>query len=299
MRKSMKQRYIQTLLLFIMMLVPLVSSTTIFTDSTETCFETTCTNTVLTLIYNGEEKYYTLEDLSDFDSITGTGGRLKVTGTVSGPYEYTGILISTLAQEFPSMSSEYGVIAIADDGYTMSYDQDAINGDVMVYDTDGNEQGIGGVHMILATKEDGNVNYPGSYRVAFINEDEPITDSFLWSKYIVELEFFSESNDHNPPALSIQKPTNAIYIFDKKIISYSQPLIVGEISIEINSYDDSGVTKVLIAIDEVLKQELCCEPYIWTWDESLIGSCSIEAIAYDTAGNVARISKDVMMINPF
>ncbi|MCJ7571057.1 MAG: hypothetical protein MUO82_04175 [Candidatus Thermoplasmatota archaeon] len=55
-------------------------------------------NNGLTLTYKGNHINYTLEDLLTFDSITGNGGRLKSTGDVIPPYEYTGILITTFAQ---------------------------------------------------------------------------------------------------------------------------------------------------------------------------------------------------------
>jgi len=152
-------------------------------------------DTILTLTCGDEHKDYTLDDLLVFDSITGNGGRLKVTGEVIPPWEYTGVLITTLAQEFMDMSSQYSVTAIADDGYTISYTYDEILGEVMVYDLEGNEIGIGGVSMILATKENGETGYDGSLRIAFINQDEPITDSFLWAKYVVELVFSSQAPD--------------------------------------------------------------------------------------------------------
>jgi hypothetical protein len=70
------------------------SYTSVTTDTNELL---THTNDTLTLTYNGEHKYYNLEDLLNFDLLTGNGGRLKVTGTMSGPYEYT--------MMFPRMSS--------------------------------------------------------------------------------------------------------------------------------------------------------------------------------------------------
>ena len=148
-------------------------------------------DTILTLTYRDEHRYYTLDDLLAFDSITGNGGRLKVTGDVIPPWEYTGVIISTLAQEFSDIPSEYCMQAIADDGYIVNYTFDEIQGEVMVYDNDGNEIGIGGVYMILATKENGQTGYDGSLRIAFINQDEPITFSALWAKYVVEIKFTS------------------------------------------------------------------------------------------------------------
>jgi hypothetical protein len=164
-------------------------------------------DTVLTLTYGDEHIDYTLDDLLAFDSITGNGGRLKSNGVVIPPWEYTGVLITTLAQEFPDMSSQYSVVAIADDGYTVSYTYDEILGEVMVYDNEGNEIGEGGVSMIIATMENGETGYDGSLRIAFINQDEPITFSALWAKYVVELVF--SSNPPNTPTINGPTSGNA------------------------------------------------------------------------------------------
>lgn len=62
---------------------------------------------------------------------------------------------------------------------------------MQVYDTGGNKQGIGGVTMILAYEEEGIKNfYGGPLRIAFVDDEEQLTDSALWSKYIIKIEFF-------------------------------------------------------------------------------------------------------------
>jgi len=255
-------------------------------------------NNTLTLTYDGVKKYYTLDDLLEFDSITGNGGRLKVTGDVSGPFCYTGIVIQRLAQEFSSLSSRYSLIAIADDGYVLKYSYDQILGNIMVYDEEGDEIGVGGVSMILATMESGETEYPGSYRIAYINQDEPFTDAALWAKYVIELEFIDESSDTIPPTIHIEKPSNKLYLFDKEIISYSQPFIIGGITIRANAYDESGISRVMFMINEEQKFDGTSPPYQWFWDETAIGKYTIEIIAYDMAGNVAKSTKNVLIINP-
>ncbi|MFH1014119.1 MAG: Ig-like domain-containing protein [Thermoplasmatota archaeon] len=295
----MKIKSLPLSMIVFLMLVPILSATfNVEVPAMEKTVQNTTLNNVLTLTYKGEQKYYTLEDLLAFDSITGNGGRLKVTGDVVPPYEYTGVSILTLAQEFSSMSSKYGLVALADDGYTISYTHDDILGEVMVYDMNGDEIGVGGVTMILATMENGQTAYDGSYRIAFINQDEPITFSALWAKYVVELEFIDESSDTTPPTISIQKPSNAIYFFDKQIIPYSQPFIVGGITINIDAYDESGISRVLFIINEKLKYEMVSPPYQWLWDESAIGKYTIEAVVYDNAGNIASTQREVLIINP-
>jgi len=261
------------------------------------------TNNGLTITYKGNHKSYTLEELLAFDSYTGKGGKLNSIGVVVPPNEYTGVLITALAQQFPAMPSEYSVVAIASDGYTMSYTYDEILGQVMVYDNKGKEIGPGGVFMILAIKENGQINYDGSYRIAFINGDEPYTFAALWTKYVIELEFIPISSDTTPPIISIKTPTNAIYLFDRKIASYPIPLIIGGITINVDASDTSGISRVLFIIsdsndNDYLKDETSSTPYQWLWDERSIGSYTISITAYDNAGNINTVQKKVLYIHP-
>jgi hypothetical protein len=94
------------------------------------------------------------------------------------------------------------VTAIASDGYIMNYTYNETQGKVMVYDSEGKEIGVGGVSMVLATKENGQIGYDGSLRIVFINQDEPITFSALWAKYVVELKFIP------PPTITISGPAS-------------------------------------------------------------------------------------------
>ena len=169
----------------------------------------------------------------------------------------------------------------------------------MVYDTDGHEIGIGGVSMILATSEDGETEYNGMYRIAFINDDEPITDAPLWAKYIVELEFIDESTDTIPPTLTLEKPKDSLYLFDKELVPYSKPLIIGGITISVDATDATGISRVLFIVDEDLKHETTTTPYEWHWDEYTIGTSILEVIVYDSAGNIASVEKELLVINPF
>ena len=145
---------------------------------------------ILTLTYNGNQETYTIEDLESMESVAGLGGRINKLGSITGPFEYKGVSIATLANEFPSIPSSYTLTTFADDGYTVNFTEDEIQGNVQVYDTEGNEQGIGGVTMILAYEEEGIKDFDGGpLRIAFIDDEDQVTDSFLWSKHVVEIEF--------------------------------------------------------------------------------------------------------------
>jgi|GEM_PF-2266949 len=146
---------------------------------------------ILTIIYNGYQKTYTLEDLENMVYITGYGGRLNSIGVTAGPFEYKGVQISVLANEFSSIPASYSLTTISNDGYIYNYTQDEIQGNVQVYDKEGNKKEIGGVNMILAYEEEGIKDFPGGpLRIAYVDDEEQLTDSFLWSKSVIEIEFF-------------------------------------------------------------------------------------------------------------
>jgi hypothetical protein len=254
---------------------------------------------LFTLSFNGEQMEYSLDDLKDFPQITASGGRLKVTGEVVGPYEYTGVSMITLADEFETLPSSFDMVSISDDGYLMKYTHDEIIGDVSVYDLEGNSQGIGGVEMILAYEEDGEpLTHGGPLRIAFVN-DGMITDAFLWSKYIEEIEFVYHNSDNNPPDISIDKPINAIYYFDQKFINYPQPIIIGDITFKISVFDENAISKVIFIMDERIKSKQHYSPYEWNWDERAIGKYTIQIVCYDDSGNIGIAQKDFSIINFF
>lgn len=255
--------------------------------------------TLFTLSFNGEQIEYSLDDLKDFPQITGSGGRLKVTGDVIGPYEYTGVSMITLANEFETLPSSFDMVSISDDGYVMKYTDDEIKGDIRVYDQEGNSQGVGGVEMILAYEEDGDpLAHGGPLRIAYV-DDGLITDAFLWSKYIEEIEFVYHSSDNNPPDISIDKPTNAIYYFDQKFINYPQPIIIGDITFKVSIFDENDISKVMLIMDDVILSKQQYAPYEWNWDERAIGKYTIQIVCYDDSGNIGIAQKDFTIINFF
>ena len=146
---------------------------------------------ILTVSYNDNEITYSIEDLENMVSLTGYGGRLNSIGSIAGPFEYKGVPISALADEFSSIPTSYTMTSASDDGYTYNYTEDEVQGNVQVYDTEGNELEIGGVTMILAYEEEGFQDFPGgNLRIAYVDDEEQLTDSFLWPKNVIEIEFF-------------------------------------------------------------------------------------------------------------
>ena len=256
------------------------------------------TTSIFTLSFNGSQKKYSIDDLELFPSITGQGGRLKVTGEVVGPYEYTGVSIITLAKEFTTIPTNFEMVAISDDGYVFKYTFNQIQGNIEIYDEEGHSQGIGDVNMILAYAEnDDPLIHGGPLRLAFVNENGAITDAFLWSKYVEEIEFVFDTADNDSPEISIDKPDNAIYYNDKKLLPYSQPFIVGEITFQISVSDENNVVNVMFIMNNDIKLKHRNPPYQWNFDEKGFGKYTIKIVSYDESGNIGTAQKDFIFFN--
>jgi len=141
---------------------------------------------VLTISYGSESFNYTLDELIETESFTGSGGFIKRSGTVVGPNNYTGVRISTLLNDVSHLPQSFTLEATASDGYTVNYTYDEIKGHVMVYNESGGETGIGNLTMIIAYKENGvllNESTGGPLRVAFV-DDGAISSSSLWIRSV-------------------------------------------------------------------------------------------------------------------
>jgi hypothetical protein len=229
---------------------------------------------ILTIKHNDAQKTYTLADLENMNSITGYGGRLNSIGKITGPFEYKGVSISTLANEFPSLSKVYTMTSISDDQYTYSYSQDEVQGNVQVYDTEGNKQGIGGVTMILAYEEEEIKDFPGGpLRIAYIDDTEQLTDSFLWSKHVIEIEFFDVPT-LNPPTINGPSSGKSGVSYDYSFVSTDPD------NLDVSYYIEWGDDTNTAWLGPYPSGEECIIDH--TWNEK--GSFTIKAKAKNTEG---------------
>ena len=135
---------------------------------------------LLTFTYGDQHIQYTLEDLQSMDTYTGHGGYKTRYPSIKGPFEYTGVNITTLLERINTPLVNYTLQVTAHDGWVTNYSLDEIYGNVSIYNASGNQTGVGGVTMLLAFVENGVYNFSdGPLRIAFVNDNEPYTDSFL------------------------------------------------------------------------------------------------------------------------
>lgn len=104
--------------------------------------------------------------------------------------------------------------------------------------------------------------------------------------------------DNKPPELSLERPSAFLYIADREIIPLEKTVIVGKITTEISAYDTlSGVSRVELYVDGLLKTTLVAEPYQWVWDEFAFFGHELKAVAYDNIGNSADKTVNVTIFN--
>lgn len=143
---------------------------------------------VLQMLYNDTYKNYTLDQLQELESLTGSGGYINAINVTSGPYELTGVSISTLLEKFDILSENYSINVKAVDNYSKTFNLSYINGDIPVFNDTGEQIGTGGAIMILNYKENGEYldDSAGPIRLAFIYENG-YTSSKLWIKQVVSI----------------------------------------------------------------------------------------------------------------
>jgi outer membrane protein assembly factor BamB len=73
--------------------------------------------------------------------------------------------------------------------------------------------------------------------------------------------------DYALPAVSILKPTNALYIANIRLIPLKDPVILGKITITVDASQEDGleITHVIFYINDDRRATVTSEPYTWTW----------------------------------
>ena len=140
-----------------------------------------------------------------------------------------------------------------------------------------------------------NVTYsfpkPGVYEVSLTVSDKyGCTDTD--STVVIIIEKFETT----PPQVNITKPVNAIYWNNEEILPFFKPIIFGPIDITVEAWDESGVDRALIYIDDDFKYKFKftgSANFSWRWDIEEFGKHTIKVIVYDNIGNKASKELEV------
>ena len=155
---------------------------------------------LLTVIFGNYQVNYTLEDIETLESYNGTGAYIKTkllpdSVVTDDIHEYTGVLMTTLLEQIPTLPENYNISVVSSDGWVTNYTLNEILGYVDVYNETGNITTTETAVMILAYKEDGSYyseidpeNETGPLRIAYVGDSPIYTPSGLWAKMVVSIE---------------------------------------------------------------------------------------------------------------
>ena len=137
----------------------------------------------------GTIESFKLREISEMTSISGEGGYMRSSGSISGPYNLTGVSVFELISGISSLPSNYTLTATAIDGWSSEYTKAVVEGSVNGYTPTGDPLEEIQSTMLIAYEEDGNTiaDDDGPLRIVFINEDGNLTDGYRWVRQVVNL----------------------------------------------------------------------------------------------------------------
>ncbi len=139
--------------------------------------------------YGQYEVNVSLNEIKGFPSHSGAGGYKNKVGNIAGPFNYTGINISSLLWLVGSLQEDDSVRITASDGYNKIFTYDEILGKMEIFDIEGNSLGAGQVIPMLAYLEEGEtLSDGGPVKLVFITPIGAISSSSYWIKEVVRIE---------------------------------------------------------------------------------------------------------------
>ncbi|MDG6228537.1 MAG: hypothetical protein QCH96_01065 [Candidatus Thermoplasmatota archaeon] len=158
-------------------------------------------NMTCSLVFGDQVILYDLLTLETFEQYTGSGQYIKTkllpdTVSLSEVINFTGIDIQTLLGSLNGLPTNYSIKVTASDDFATEYTIDDMAGNVDIYNENGTIiENASAVVMILAYMEEESYYFEidpeediGPFRIAFVEENTPITSSSLWTKNVISIE---------------------------------------------------------------------------------------------------------------
>lgn len=148
---------------------------------------------VLLSVIHGENQWkYTMNNLKNLEEYTGRGSMINGIGTINGPFEFTGVSITTLLEDVGITNlSSIKINATSANNLSKIFNADAIVGNVTIFNETGNEINWSTpVILLLAYEKDGMEisDENGPLRITYVGEGTPITLSENWVKQVISIE---------------------------------------------------------------------------------------------------------------
>ncbi len=98
-----------------------------------------------------------------------------------------------------------------------------------------------------------------------------------------------DAQDTEPPSLTLSRPApNRLYFNNRNLLPFFATVIIGEITIEAEAFDPSGIKKVEFLINGDVRETDSTPPYNWTWKDSTFLKKEISIRASDYFENNAE-----------
>jgi len=194
--------------------------------------ETEVEPNVLSINIGDETISYSMSALLALPSITGEGGYKKTTGTIVGPYTYTGVTIQHLLELAGTLPVEYSIEAVASDLYTTYFNRTEVEGALKAYNAEtGDPVGTGNFTVILAYYKEGEpLDHGGPLRIVTLSEDGYLSDGHYWAKDVVNITVIDEIEPWSLELLGVEEwdMTHDIYYSLASCSHHRVELTLGE-----------------------------------------------------------------------
>jgi hypothetical protein len=220
----MKRKFIWSslslLLAAAMLLASCGTTTSTTTPATTTSAVVTTTTaagaTVLTVTEGSQVKTYSMAALQALPSVSGSGGSLGKGGTITGPFPYQGVALSTLLNAVGGITSGETITLTSSDNYTQQLTYDQITSGTMLnyYDTTGNPVTPSPKPTLtIIYSENGaaldSSHGPTELGALALSSPNILTDGSLWAKMVVSITVTSGTDNTTTTSMSTTTATTS------------------------------------------------------------------------------------------
>jgi DMSO/TMAO reductase YedYZ molybdopterin-dependent catalytic subunit len=141
---------------------------------------------------NGTEYPFDNTTLAELPSYEAQGGFVTSTGSIVGPYNCTGVKITTLCDLVGGLSNKTSLRVTAEDGYSIVFTYDQVQGDLLTFGPSTGDEATKSapLHMVLAYFVNGDpLPYnEGPLRIVVLGSEGLLTEGHNWVKFVDKLE---------------------------------------------------------------------------------------------------------------
>ena len=158
---------------------------------------------------------------------------------------------------------------------------------------------LGGSDSIMYEFNNNLINRSMSLGDALFASKFFCTTQYGWNSYEEYLDLYTfnlfgdpsmslEGKEGNIPYVHITRPENGVYLFNRLVLAWAKPLIIGAVDVQVTASDlESGVAYVQFLVDGEVVGNVSAEPYTWRWAQRSFGEHTLSVRAYNATGSFA------------